>query len=690
MMNIAFVFAQKAKTIVIEHTDYSDINQYEVPDAVLLTGNVRLSHDGATMTCNKAYYYQKENYIKAFGDVQMVQGDTLYLNSKYAEYNGNIKKAFAAGNVVMTSPESTMTTDTIHFDRNTQEAYFNSNGTIVNKNNTLKSKAGRYYLKEKKYQFLSAVELKNPEYTIKTNHLDYKTTQGNSDLKGPSTIVSKETFIYTENGHYNSKNNTGHFLQKSYIKYKDRLIEGDSLYYDRKIEYASGTNNVKITDSINKAIIKGHYGEVFKQKDSVYMTKHASIRYKVENDSMFVHAKKLYLTGKTGERIVRGQKNVRFFKTDLSGKCDSIHSDQKRGLTQLINKPILWNFENQLTGDVMHLIGNNKTEKLDSLKVLNNTFIISKDTIGDGFNQIKGLNLYGKFLENKLHEVDVIKNTEVVYYMRNDKNELIGINKNVSSKINMIMDDKSKVETITFFNNVDGDIYPEKDLPENARKLRGFVWRGDERIKTKEDIFPEDEVELDKKIVEESREKYKKESSNVNEILSKESEELAKYKVLDYVLDTNFRPNYNNTNNKIILDVVVQNDDQFQLFYTIDNTFNFTEGNSEKVNIIGNLTKQKVVFYLPENLNFTNLRLDLGENPHQKEINIKSITIEKNDKKIIINSKEILDYFVINNDLIYNENNQTFIHKSKDKSKKVDPNLNCSLKMVKALKNFKK
>ncbi len=688
-MNSAFVFAQKAKTIVIENSDFSDINQFEVPDAVLLTGNVRLSHDGATMTCNKAYYYQKENYIKAFGDVQMVQGDTLYLNSKYAEYNGNIKKAFAAGNVVMTSPESTMTTDTIHFNRNTQEAYFNSNGTIVNKNNTLKSKAGRYYLKEKKYQFLSAVELKNPEYTIKTNHLDYKTTQGNSDLKGPSTIVSKETFIYTENGHYNSKNNTGHFLQKSYIKYKDRLIEGDSLYYDRKIEYASGTNNVKITDSINKAIIKGHYGEVFKQKDSVYITKHASIRYKVENDSMFVHAKKIFLTGKTGERIVRGQKNVRFFKTDLSGKCDSIHSDQKRGLTQLINKPILWNFENQLTGDVMHLIGNNKTEKLDSLKVLNNTFIISKDTIGEGFNQIKGLNLYGKFLENKLHEVDVIKNTEVVYYMRNDKNELIGINKNVSSKINMIMDDKSKVETITFFNNVDGDIYPEKDLPENARKLRGFVWRGDERIKTKEDIFPEDEVELDKKIVEESKEKYKKESLNVNEILSKESEELAKYKVLDYVLDANFRPNNNNTNNKITLDVVVQNDDQFQLFYTIDNSFNFSEGNSEKINIIGNLTEQKVVFYLPENLNITNLRLDLGENPHQKEINIKSITIEKNDKKSIINRKEILDYFVINNDLIYNENNQTFIHKSKDKSKKVDPNLNCTLKMVKLLKNFK-
>ena len=70
------------------------------------------------------------------------------------------------------------------------------------------------------------------------------------------------------------------------------------------------------------------------------------------------------------------------------------------------------------------------------------------------------------------------------------------------------MDDKSKIETITFYDNVDGDIYPEMDLPENARKLRGFEWRGDERIKSKLEIYPPDEVELDKKIVEESNKKY--------------------------------------------------------------------------------------------------------------------------------------------------------------------------------------
>lgn len=546
LLNFTLVFAQKNGKIIVEHSDYSDINEVEMPNALLLTGNVRVNHDGIIMTCNKAYYFRDENYIKAFGEVQMVQGDTLYMNSKYAEYNGNVKKAFASGNVVMNSPESTMSTDTLYFDRNSQEAYFNSNGNIVNKNNTLTSKAGRYYVKEKKYQFLKSVVLKNPEYTIKSNHLDYYTKQGDSYLYGPSTITGKDNFIYTENGYYNSKKNTGFFKRKSYIKYKDRLIEGDSLYYDRKIEFASGTNNVKITDSINKAIIKGHYGEVYKNKDSLYITKHASIRYMMEKDSMFIHAKKIIVTGKTGERTVRGFNNVRFFKTDLSGKCDSIHSDQKKALTQLIGKPILWNFENQLTGDVMHLIGNNNTEKLDSLKVLNNTFIVSKDTIGDGYNQIKGLNLYGKFLENKLHEADVVKNTEVIYYMRNDKNELIGINKNKSSKINMIMDDKSKVETITFFDTVDGDIYPEKDLPENTRKLRGFVWRGDERIKTKEDIFPPDEVELDKQIVETSNKRFEND---------KIKEAIASSKIEDKLSGDDFYQEiFRKYNNRLIVD----------------------------------------------------------------------------------------------------------------------------------------
>ncbi len=484
---------------MVEHADFADVNQMEIPDALLLTGNVRLKHEGVIMTCNKAYYFQKENYVKAFGNVQLNQGDTLYLNSKYAEYNGNIKQAFATGDAVMRSPQSRLVTDTLNFNRNTQEVYYNSQGVITNNDNVLKSKSGRYFVSQKKFQFLTEVVITNPKWVIKSNHLDFFSTSGHSYLFGPSTITSKANYIYTEKGFYDTKKNLAHFLRKSYIKYTDRKVTGDSLYYDRNREFASATRNVKITDSINRGIVRGHYAELYKNKDSVFVTKRALAVNFVENDSVYIHGKKLMVTGKEGNRIIRAFPNVRFYKTDLSGKCDSIHSSSKNALTKLIGKPILWNGESQITGDVMHLIGNNTTQKLDSLKVLNNTFMVSKDTLGTGFNQTKGQNLFGKFLEGKLHEVDVIKNAEVIYYMRNDAKELIGINKNVSSKINMIIE-KNQVKTITFFKQVDGIIYPEAELPENARKLKGLVWRGDERIKSKNDIFSEEENKAEVKI----------------------------------------------------------------------------------------------------------------------------------------------------------------------------------------------
>ncbi|MRX40638.1 OstA-like protein [Flavobacterium sp. LC2016-23] len=511
VLSVQSIFAQTPKKIIVENADFSDVDQIAMPDALLLTGNVKVNHDGVVLTCNKAYFFQKENYLKAFGNVQLVQGDTLYLNSKYAEYNGNMKKAFATGDAVMTSPDATLQTDTINFDRNVQEVFYNSKGTIVNKDNTLVSKSGRYYVAQKKFQFLTSVVLTNPKYVIKSNHLDYYSNSGHSYLFGPSTITSKANYIYTEKGFYDTKKNLAHLLRKSYIKYDDRRIEGDSLFYNRNTEFASATRNVKITDSINRGIVKGHYAEVFKLKDSMFVTKRAVAVNFVDNDSVYIHGKKLMVTGKPGERILRAFNNVRFYKTDMSGKCDSIHSNSKTALTKLIGNPILWNGESQITGDIMHLIGDNKTRKIDSLKVLNNTFIVSRDTLGTGFNQVKGLNLFGKFREGKLHDVDVIKNTEVIYYMRNDDHELIGINKNVSSKINMILENNA-IETITFFNKVDGDIYPEADLPENARKLRGLVWRGDERIKSKDDIFTSEENELNDKLVKEGKDEDAKEN----------------------------------------------------------------------------------------------------------------------------------------------------------------------------------
>lgn len=488
-----------SKQIIIENSDFFDITETEIPGAVVLTGNVRIIHQGVRMSCNKAYHFTKQNYVKAFGNVNLVQGDTLTMSSKYAEYNGNTKFAFATGNVVMTDPKMTVTTDTINFDRKSQQAYYNTYGTIRDAENTLTSKSGRYHLNDKKFEFRTAVTVNNPTHTIRTNNLDYYTNSGHAYVFGPSTIASANNTIYTTKGFYDTKKDEGKLQKGSKIKYRDRIIEGEDLYYDRKKDYARARNNVKVTDTINKMVVRGHYAEVFKQKDSMFITKKALVSGLFEKDSIWFHAKKIVVTGKPKNRLIRGYNNARFFKKDMSGKCDSIHFNEKKGLTQMIGSPIFWNGKRQLTGDLMHLVSDTITQKVDSLKVLNNAFIISKDTIGDGFNQVKGVNLFGKFKDNNLKEVDVLKNTEVIFYMRNDKQELIGINKNVSSKINMILAEGNDIESVTFFTNPDGEIYPENELPENARKLKGFNWREDEQILKLEDIFPKEELELDAK-----------------------------------------------------------------------------------------------------------------------------------------------------------------------------------------------
>ncbi len=475
-------------------------NEVEYPGASIFSKDdrqVQFEHQGADLWCDVAIYFQRENRLEAIGNVILKQGDSIQMTSKKINYLGDVKLAKAWGNVVLTNSDMTLKTDTLRLDREKQEAFYQDNGTVVDSANTLTSKIGKYFMELKKYQFLDSVHVQNPEYTLDSEQLDYYTTSKNAYMYGPSTIVGETYKIYCERGFYDTKVESGYGIKNTRIDYNNRIIEGDSVYFNKFNEFASATNNITVTDTINKGIIRAHYAEVYKAKDSVFATRRAVSISVQERDSLYVHGDTLMVTGKPEERILRAFRNAKFYKTDLSGKCDSIHSEQKTGITQLIKNPVIWNGANQMTGDSIHLKSNLETEQLDSLKVLENAFIISLDSVSmTGYNQAKGINLYGQFVENELKIIDLIQNTEVVYYMYNDDDELIGIDKTVCSKIRIVMAEND-IQDLTFFTDPDGDIFPEKDLPENSRILKGFVWRGDERILNKEDIFDEDDNNLE-------------------------------------------------------------------------------------------------------------------------------------------------------------------------------------------------
>lgn len=513
--------AQDGKKINITHPGDFTKDEIKYPGADIMSKTdrqVQFEHDGIDLWCDVAVFYRKENRIKAFGNVYFQQGDSIKLNSDYAEYDANAKIALAQKNVQLRNNTTTLSTESVRFDRNTQVAYYDQFGTVQDTANTLTSNQGSYYLEARKYEFKSDVHIVNKDYDITSARLDYYTESRNVYMYGPSTIKGQDYTMYCERGFYNTALEQGYGVKNTRIDYNQRIIHGDSLFFDKKTEFASATNNIKVIDTVNKGMVRGHYAEVFKAKDSVFVTKRALAISVVEGDSLYFHGDTLMVTGKEGHRVIRAFKDARFYKSDLSGKADSIHSDQATGITKFLTfipentpeneaskrRPILWSGESQMTGDTIQLRSNVKTEQLDSLLVLGNAFIIQLDSLSHtsfkdparfGYNQIKGKNLYGHFESNELRRIEIVKNAELIYYLWNDKEEFMGIDKRRCGSIEFVLAD-SEIKDITSYNTIDGEMLPDDQIPVNSRKFRGFLWRGDEMIRGVRDLFTEEDLNL--------------------------------------------------------------------------------------------------------------------------------------------------------------------------------------------------
>ena len=524
ILQLVFLFAigkgeaqEEPKIIKIIQAGGSTQDQFNFPGANILVKKegirVHLFHEGALIKSDVSYFYPKENFFRANGDVIFTQGDSLKMTCDQIEYDGTSKLAKAWGKVVLERPDMNLKTDTLFLDRVNSKAFYNSFGTIEDEKRKLTSIRGIYFMDEKKYRFISRVKIDDPEYLLNSQRLDYYTESDKAFFYGKTTIVGEEYDIYCEKGAYDTQLQRGNFQENAVIFYDNKEIRGDSLYFENEKNYAAATNNISVIDTLNKSVINGHYGEIFKAKDSAIITRRALAVNIIDQDSLYIHADTLIATGPTEKKILRGYYDVRIFKTDLKGKSDSLHLDQSTGLIKLLklplsrkenqiltasqkNKknPILWFGRSQMSGDKIFLTSDMETKKLDSLKIIGNSWIIERDSISDtGFNQIKGGVLDGLFKEGELREIDVSKNTEVVYYMYSDEdNELIGIDKTTCSRLKMVTRE-NQIEDITFFVSPDGNLFPDKDLPHNERKLEGFIWREDERPNTIQELFSKED-----------------------------------------------------------------------------------------------------------------------------------------------------------------------------------------------------
>jgi hypothetical protein len=147
--------------------------------------------------------------------------------------------------------------------------------------------------------------------------------------------------------------------------------------------------------------------------------------------------------------------------------------------------PVIWNDSTQITGDTIYML--NRNNEPDTLKVLSNSFMISKSD-DTRYNQVKGRKMLGKFKEKELRRVYVNGNAQTVYYPKEEDGNYIGMNRTLSSGI-VIYFKNSELHKITDIKKSEGKMHPMDKIPEDQKILEGFILRFSERPKSRKDLY---------------------------------------------------------------------------------------------------------------------------------------------------------------------------------------------------------
>ena len=135
----------------------------------------------------------------------------------------------------------------------------------------------------------------------------------------------------------------------------------------------------------------------------------------------------------------------------------------------MIKKPVLWVEKQQITGDTIFLY--TKNESLDSIYIPRNSFVLSKKH-EKYYNQIKGIVLSGKFLNDQIEYINITGNSTLKYF--NKKNGLIdGVNDITCNKMKIYFTE-SDIEKIHFNGEPDANYTPVQLINKEDIYLDGF------------------------------------------------------------------------------------------------------------------------------------------------------------------------------------------------------------------------
>jgi lipopolysaccharide export system protein LptA len=412
--------------------------------------------------------------------VRIVQGDTVTITGNKAFYDGNTREAKMRGNVVLVDPTMTLYTEELDYNMKTNLAYYYTGGRIIDGENVLVSQQGYYDTKSKFFFFKKDVNLTNPQYNLTSDTLQYHSVSKIAYFKGPTKIVGKSGTLYAIDGKYNTITQQSTFIGRTTIDYDKYTLTGDSVYYDKKKDLGIARINVELVAKEDSTIIEGDIGTYDGIKGISKVYGRPVMKSISSGDTLFLTADTLISVDDT---IMKSRKlfayhNVKIFRTDLQGKCDSLIYNFTDSTIYFYRNPVLWNSGNQMLADSIHIqMANNKISKMF---MRTNSFVISEDSIKN-FNQIKGRRMTANFADNKVTSVFVDGNAESLYFALDEGDTIMmGMNRMLCSKMEIRFKD-NKANTIRALTTPDAVFIPPHEIEEPDRRLKGFSWRINER-----------------------------------------------------------------------------------------------------------------------------------------------------------------------------------------------------------------
>ena len=457
-------------------------------DAEILTGNVIFFHDGAFMYCDSAYLYQQTNTFEAFSNVRMEQGDTIFVYGDYLHYDGNTRLARLRDNIRMEDRTVTLFTDSLDFDRSVNLGYYFEGGMLVDEENELTSFWGQYDPDSKQALFSDSVKLVNVDYIIYADTLKYNTETKYADILGPSRIVSDSGYVHTSRGWYNTATDDARLLDRSEVYSNDglKVLIGDTILYNRKSGIGEVFGNMFLEDKEKKAILQGNYGYYNEKTEYGLATDSAFAIDYSQQESMYVHGDTLVMETDSTNREIKAFYEVRFYRSDIQGVCDSLHYSSRDSMIYMIGDPVLWNDNNQILGDQIHLFLNDST--LEKALIKDYALAVQDRLIEQQYNQLSGRDMTAYFRDNDLYHVLVEGNAESLYYLVEKDSTVIGLNKTESAYLSMDIE-KKQIKRLKLWSSTKAVTTPLPQLkPEDAR-LEGFLWLDYLRPTGPRDIF---------------------------------------------------------------------------------------------------------------------------------------------------------------------------------------------------------